>query len=127
MKLENVYIGTARIHGLRSEPHYFAEKDCYEWCITFSEETIINYCDLLHIYLDKKLPTAAKILNNIIYNFNSIGIADKSKVAVIFSVEDNKVIAIAHTGTPLWIDVTDGFSIKTFSQLNIVITGLEVF
>ena len=117
-------IATATIFGLDMEPH--SRFKTFAWDITFCRQTAqfnpINFGNLGETFEDAQrycAPIKAK--------FEECKIEPLSKVVVLFETETLNVCAIGTSGGDKWIDVQDGFNLKTFEELKIDITSLTVY
>ena len=119
MKFVEIEIGTARINGLNKPPYYFEHRSYYVWDIMFSDTSTLSFNHLTNIWVGDNKEEAEIFCNQIKEKFRQANICDGNKVAVIFG-KDCKVRAIGCKGKDLWIDVNDGFTQKTFKELNIV-------
>lgn len=131
MTFEKIGIATARINGLTKSPDY--RTSFFAWKIMFSERSL-NFdgiYDLDESFYNLAMnvgdikAVAESRCNTIKKQFEKVHISDGDRVAIIFK-EDRHIRAIGTIGRDCWIDVDDSFSIKTFEELNIVITSLKV-
>lgn len=126
MKFQKVNIATARIKGLKKPPYYFNHRSYYAWDIMFEDTSTLLFNNIPFIYVGNTEEEAEIFCNQLKENFKEAHIYDGEKVAVIFG-DNGRVLAIGNTGTDEWIDTTDKFIKKTFAELNIIITSLEVY
>lgn len=125
MKCQEINIATARIEGLTKSPYYFDHHCFYAWDVLFSHTSTLLFKNLPYIKVGDTEQEGEIFCNQLKENFKEAHICDGDTVAVIFG-NDGNVIAIGCIGNDLWIDTTDKFALKTFEELNIVITSLKV-
>ena len=126
MNFQKINIATARIEGLTEPPHYFDHHCYYTWNLVFKDTSTFAFNNIPFIKVGNTEEEGEFFCNQLKENFNEAHIYDGDKVAVIFG-DDGRVLAIGNTGSDAWIDTTDKFVKKTFSELNIVITSLKVY
>lgn len=126
MKFEKLNIATARINGLTNSPYYHSHLCFYAWDITFSDTSTSLFFNLPYIKVGDTEEEGEIFCNQLKKNFEEAHIYEGDKVAIIFG-ENGIVKAIGRLGADLWIDTNDKFVKKTFAELNIVITSLEVY
>lgn len=126
MKFQQINIATARIKGLKEPPYYFGCQ-CYYVCdIMFEDTSTMLLKNLPFIKVGNTEKEGKVFCDQVKKNFNKARIYDGDKVAVIFR-DDGRVLAIGKIGKDVWFDIRDKFAKKTFAELNIVITELEVY
>ena len=126
MIFKKVNITTARIEGLEKQPYYFNHKCYWAWDIIFSDTHTFAVNNLTWIKMGDSEREAIKFCNGLKKKFNKANIYEGNKVALIFENE-GRVIAIGSEGKDKWIDVRDKFKVKSFKDLNIVVTSLKVY
>lgn len=126
MKFQEVNIATARIKGLEKPPYYFEHGWYYAWDIILESTSPVSFCNLPFIKVGDTQVEGEIFCNQLKENFKEAHIYDGNKVAVIFG-DGGYVLAIGCMGEDAWVDATDKFVKKTFSDLNIVITSLKVY
>lgn len=117
-------IATATIVGLDMEPHGL--RNLFEWDIRFLRKAT-EFNPIIFENLGESFEDAQRYCEPIKAKFKEIGIEPLSKVVVLFETETLNVCAIGTSGGEKWIDVQDGFNLKTFEELKIDITSLIVY
>lgn len=129
MKFQKVSIGTARISGIGIKDKPYLCQHYLHWAfdILFHDASTKKIENITNIKVGNN-KDEAKLFSNEIKNRirDEIHIDNGSKVSLIFS-ETGRVRAIGAIGRDLWIDVDDKFAVKTFEDLNVVITSLKVY
>ncbi len=126
MEFLNVSVATARITGLKKKPYYFEHKCYYAMDIMFQDASTIWVHNIPNINLGDNEEHALGAYERITKTFEYAGIHEGDTVALLFT-EVGYVFAIGRTGSDTWIDAKDHFSLKKFSDLNCIITGLSVY
>ena len=124
--LHDVCIATARINGLNKLPYYFKERGFYAVDIKFTDSSTLLFDQVPFINIGNTREEAKTIWSLLKKNFSDAHIHNEDKVAVIFNMF-YQVVAIGNIGNDVWIDVINGFSKKSFRELNITITSLKVY
>ena len=128
MKSYELGISIARISGLEKDFYFFDEKRYYAWKIKFSKVSTIWIGNLPFIYLGKTEKEAKKTIAKYKNNFSEAKITENDMVAVMFDINDmNEIIAIESLGHKKWVDVRDGFKVKSFKELELEIKTLRVY
>lgn len=126
MKFKKINIATARIKGLKKPPYYFNHLCYYAWDIMFEDTSTLLLDNLTFIKVGNTTEEGEAFCNQLKASFKEAHIYDGDKVVVVFE-DDGHVLAIGKIGEDAWIDTTDKFVRKTFSELHIVITSLKVY
>lgn len=117
-------IAAATIFGLDMEPH--SRFKSFTWDITFCRQTA-QFNPITFGNVGENFEEAQKYCAPIKAKFEEAGVKPLSKVFVLFETETLNVCAIGTSGGEKWIDVQDGFTLKTFEELKIDITSLIVY
>ena len=125
MKFKTVNISTANISGLEERPYYSEHFGWYVWDITFFDTSTLFAKNLTFIKCANTKGYARVVWKKFKENFNTAGIHDGDRVAVISDYAGD-IIAIGRIGADVWIDVRDKFKIKKFADFNIVVRSLIV-
>ena len=92
----------------------------------FEDTSTLLFDNLTFIKVGNTTEEGEAFCNQLKANFKEAHIYDGDKVVVVFE-DDGHVLAIGKIGEDAWIDTTDKFVRKTFSELHIVITSLKVY
>lgn len=125
MKFKTVSIATAKIKGIDERPYYSDHFCWYVWDINFSDPSTLFVKNLTFIKCANTKGYARVVWKKFKENFNTAGIHDGDKVAVMSDYAGD-VMAIGRIGADVWIDVRDKFKIKKFADFNIVVRSLIV-
>lgn len=117
-------IATATIVGLEMEPHSL--RNLFEWDIRFLRKKT-DFNPIIFENLGETIEDAKRYCLPIKEQFKKAEIEPFQKVVVLFETETRNVRAIGTSGGEKWIDVQDGFDLKTFEELKIDITSLIVY
>ena len=126
MEIFDVSVTKARITGLTKKPYYFKAKCFYAMSITFKDTDTLTVNNIPFIWLGEDKESAQKAYDRIVQTFEDAGIHEGDRVNVLFT-DAGSVFAIGRIGYDTWIDAKDHFSLKKFSDLNCIITGLSVY
>jgi len=127
MKIREVGITKTRIRELHKNHVNFGIGNLP--CSTrISFDSIPFELEILKIdYGTTSYSQALELHSETIKQFESIGIHNDDEVIVLFDTDTNKVLAIGKPILSTWIDVEDNFKVKSFGDLNIIITDLNVY
>lgn len=118
-------IATARLYGITKDLYFFKHRGYYAFDIMFDNASTLGFYNLSANKAGDDYEEAENFWNEVKASFEFIGIDDGDKVAVIF--KNNEVIAIGKIGQDLWIDTINGFTAKTFKELDFQINSLKVY
>lgn len=126
MRARKIQVAYATINGVTSEPYWFEHKSYFVWDIIFSKSSCTLFSDLPYIKVGDTWEEAHKFCVQLKKQFARAKIADGDKVTVLFG-NDGHPIAIGSTRKKdSWVDVRDNFTKKSFKELNILVTSLEM-
>ena len=101
------------------EPNFMIE-------VSFPNLPVVTYFSHLHLWPKVTGDEALETFLNLKATFAALDISDGSEVIVLYN-DDGKILAIGAIGTDAWIDTNDNYKIKSFKDLNIIITSLKVY
>ena len=122
----NLNIATARIKGLEKHPYRFEHSCYYAWSIMFEDTSTLFFSNLPVIKVGNTEEEGEEFYYQIKENFKEAHINEGDKVAIIFE-DDGHILAIGSTKKDAWIDTTDNYAKKSFTELNMVITSLRIY
>ena len=124
MEAMKFYITTAKIKGVFEKPQIVKEGNSFERKLDFYA---LPLCTINKEYLIKEgdnFLSSIEAFKRHCSSFIHADISDDDKVAIIYC--DNKIFAMARERNDKWIDFTDDFRIKTFSELGLDISSLTI-
>ena len=126
MEIFDVSVTKARITGLTKKPYYFKAKCFYAMSITFKDTDTLTVDNIPFIWLGEDKESAQKAYDRIVQTFEDAGIHEGDRVNVLFT-DAGSVFAIGRIGYDTWIDAKDHFTMKSFSEMNYIFSGLTIY